>query len=137
MSMVYNSISEIQAVHVEISSACNAGCIDCSRFTYDSSSDSYVINPHHPNLNYLYPTNDFLKHINQFSSLSNLLYCGNSGDPMAHKDLGYITKEIVKSLLLSGTKVALLSRSYQSLKEVSKEFKSLTLCTRMSLTPVG
>ena len=96
MSSLYNSVDEIQAVHVEISSACNAGCIDCTRFSYDSDVDEYVHNPFHPNLNYLYPAEKFLSHISQLSTLKNLLYCGNSGDPMAHKDIGYITKEVVK-----------------------------------------
>ena len=96
MPALYNSIDEIEGVHVEISSACNAGCIDCTRFTYDPNIDEYILNPFHPNLNYLYPADKFLSHISQLSTLENLLYCGNSGDPMAHKDIGYITEEVVK-----------------------------------------
>jgi len=75
---------------VEISTTCQAGCLDCARTHYDSKTDKYYsAESWHPYFNKLYPLDAFEKHIKQFATDRDVvtIFCGNTGDPFSHPQL--------------------------------------------------
>jgi len=79
-------------LQVEISSLCQAGCIDCNRWRPEGGSEEWrpgdetrwLQNSHHHMLNKYYPSQDWSKHIRMFEGVRHLQFCGNMGDPMSH-----------------------------------------------------
>lgn len=76
------SVDQIERIHAEISTVCQAGCIDCSRLI--EIDDVWHVNTFCDVLNKNYNTDALMRHIDQFPSLSRIDLCGNNGDPMAH-----------------------------------------------------
>lgn len=79
-------------LQVEISAVCQAGCIDCNRWRPQGGFDNWQpgqptewqLNSTYPHLNKYYQTNDWLTHLEKFSSIKHLQLIGNMGDPMTH-----------------------------------------------------
>lgn len=80
-------VSDIKYLDWDISSVCNAGCIDCVRWLWDSEQGEYHPNGHHPHYNQLYSLSAFADHIQQFDNLAYIQLLGNVGDPMAHNHI--------------------------------------------------
>jgi len=82
-------------LQVEITSLCQAGCIDCNRWRpiqgiedWDYGTDTeWQLNGVHPHMNKYYPLDDWKTHISMFEELRHIQFCGNMGDPMAHPDI--------------------------------------------------
>ena len=75
---------------IEISTTCQAGCLDCVRTHYDHKTNKYYsAESWHPYFNKLYPLDAFEKHIKQFATDREVvvIFCGNSGDPFSHPQL--------------------------------------------------
>ena len=75
---------------IEISTTCQAGCLDCVRTHHDSKTNKYYsAESWHPYFNKLYPLDAFEKHIKQFATDREVvtIFCGNSGDPFSHPQL--------------------------------------------------
>ena len=78
----------------EITSVCQAGCVDCNRqrphqgyesfWTNPHQSTEWQLNPHLADSRSMYPVADWHSHIAQWPHLRHLQFCGNIGDPMAH-----------------------------------------------------
>lgn len=79
-------------LQVEISSVCQAGCLDCNRQrpidgyeNTDLRNDiEWVLNQHLRQHSDLYDPQAWHQHIGQWPSLTYVQFCGNMGDPMAH-----------------------------------------------------
>lgn len=79
-------------LQVEISSLCQAGCIDCNRWRpaegyryWDPGEPTeWLQNSTHPMMNSYYQVSRWTAHISKFSGVRHLQFCGNMGDPMAH-----------------------------------------------------
>ncbi len=76
--------TDIKWLDVDISASCNAGCIDCNRFLYNTKTDQYELNSLHSAMNKLFDVKHFEPIIKQFSDLKYLQLLGNVGDPMVH-----------------------------------------------------
>ena len=87
-----------KSLQVEITSLCQAGCIDCNRWRpHQTEHDTqWQINGVHPHMQKYYPLNDWKQHIGSFESIKHIQFCGNMGDPMAHPDIVQICKETKK-----------------------------------------
>lgn len=81
--------TNLDFLDVEISTSCNAHCIDCNRLTQKSHNE-FVVRPWHKFLNKHYPVEHFKKHFDQFGKPDSIVLCGNSGDPMAHPQVDEI-----------------------------------------------
>jgi len=86
------TVDQITQMHAEISSVCQAGCIDCSRLI--EIDDKWYANSFCNNLNSNYDTQSFLDHVDQFTGLARIDFCGNNGDPMSHPDIVYICERL-------------------------------------------
>lgn len=90
--MIWSSVKSIRSVQIEISSLCQAGCIDCNRWRpqggyaeWDLNTHAdWVLNGDHHWFNAYYDHHQFDQHISQFTDLDHLQFCGNVGDPMTH-----------------------------------------------------
>jgi MoaA/NifB/PqqE/SkfB family radical SAM enzyme len=83
-------LQNLDFLDIEVSTACNANCLDCCR---NEIIDGVIYNnPWHPYLNKHYQLQDFRNHINQFSNTTPnfVVLCGNSGDPMSNPDIAEI-----------------------------------------------
>ena len=81
--------TNLDFLDIEISTSCNAHCIDCNRLTQKSHNE-FVVRPWHKFLNKHYPVEQFKKHFDQFGKPDSIVLCGNSGDPMAHPQVDEI-----------------------------------------------
>jgi len=77
------STTDLSFLDIEISTSCNAHCIDCNRLTQRDHNE-FVVRPWHKFLNQHYPVDKFERHFKQFGQPEDIVLCGNSGDPMAH-----------------------------------------------------
>lgn len=90
--MIWSSVSDIQTLQIEITSLCQAGCIDCNRWRpingymewKQTDHTEWVLNSDHHHFNRYYDCLAFDSHIGQFTALDYVQFCGNVGDPMAH-----------------------------------------------------
>ena len=83
------STKNLTFLDIEISSSCNAYCLECNRLV-EIGDEKFVVNPWHQFLNKHYPVEKFKKHISQFGQPNEVVLCGNSGDPMAHPAMDQI-----------------------------------------------
>lgn len=82
-------------LQVEISAACQAGCIDCVRWVPQGGMQNWqpgTIVPHHlnghvPHINTFYDIDNWNDHIKMFRTLKHVNLCGNMGDPMTHPNI--------------------------------------------------
>lgn len=84
---------KLTAVHIELSTKCNAACPGCARFTMNSPIiDNRLIltDITFDNFRTWFPEN-------LISNIYNWIICGNLGDPMACKDVYKITEYIAKN----------------------------------------
>lgn len=88
-------VQNIKWLDFEISSTCNARCIDCCRVLYQD--DMIVHNTLHNHLNQLYDYALFQSHVSQFSNLESISFCGNSGDAMAHPKIAEISQWLLQT----------------------------------------
>jgi len=88
-------VSDIKWVDWDISSVCNAGCIDCVRWLPDSDNH-YHLNGHHPAFNQLYDPRLFADHITQFDDLEYVQLLGNVGDPMANAHIDQMVHAVAR-----------------------------------------
>ena len=91
--MIWHTPQDIRWLQVEITSLCQAGCIDCNRWR--PQDDKWVLNGVHPHFNKYYDYDKFVDHINQFTNLKSLQFCGNVGDPMAHPRIADCVKAVL------------------------------------------
>lgn len=85
-----------KTLQVEITSLCQAGCIDCNRWRLHKDSTSSIqwqLNGVHTHMQKYYPVQDWKKHIGSFESVNQIQFCGNMGDPMAHPEIIEICQE--------------------------------------------
>ena len=90
--MIWQTQQDIRWLQIEITSLCQAGCIDCNRWR--ESNGKWLSNGYHNHFNKYYDTDKFRSHINQFTNLSGVSICGNVGDPMAHPQIAKIVEHI-------------------------------------------
>jgi len=88
-------IENITWLDLEISSTCNARCLDCCRVLYQD--EVFVHNSLHNHLNQLYDFELFKSHVSQFSALKSISFCGNSGDAMAHPKIAEMCNWLQKN----------------------------------------
>ncbi len=86
---------------VEISTTCQAGCLDCARTHYDHKTNKYYYaDSWHPYFNKLYPLDAFEKHVKQFRTdkeFVTVIFCGNTGDPFSHPQLTQMADVITRN----------------------------------------
>ena len=82
-------LNDINALHIELTNACNAGCPQCSRFIVGTAKNA---NPSSISIE------DFKKwfSIDFVSKLEEVMITGNQGDPIMCKDLIPIVKYIIE-----------------------------------------
>lgn len=100
------SYKEIDAIHLEITNRCNAGCPMCPRYINDGAD----LNPNLVETDIRYA--DFVKwfDVDFVSRLKKLYACGNYGDPIAAKD----TLPIFKYLRENNSRMALVMHTNAS-----------------------
>ena len=81
----------ITELDMEISSFCNAECIDCPRI-WTQYDQVFAFNPYIDNFNKTVPLEDLKKHIAQFENLERIDMCGNKGDPLGHPDIAELVQ---------------------------------------------
>ena len=89
-------------LQVEISAACQAGCIDCARWVPQGGWDQWEqgtvpqfhLNSANPHINQVYDVARWRDHIQMFDPLKHVNLCGNMGDPMAHPHIAEVCKII-------------------------------------------
>ena len=88
-----------KSLQVEITSLCQAGCIDCNRWRpYQTEHDEiqWQLNGVHPHMQKYYPVDDWQQHIASFTGVKHIQFCGNMGDPMAHPDIVSVCESVQK-----------------------------------------
>ena len=97
------SYEEIDAIHLEITNRCNAGCPMCPRYINNGTE----LNPNLIETDIRY--SDFVKWFDPafVSQLKKLYACGNYGDPVAARD----TLPIFKYLRENNSNMALCTSS--------------------------
>lgn len=95
--MIWETQHDIRWLQIELTSLCQAGCIDCNRWRQQDGK--WVSNGFHNHFNKWYDTKVFRSHIGQFTNLRGVSLCGNVGDPMAHPHIGDCVDAIWESNL--------------------------------------
>ena len=76
--------SDIKWVDWEISSFCNAGCLDCNRWIWNPETDEMNLNSLNEHINKFMSVEAFERRVKKFEPLRYILFQGNVGDPMTH-----------------------------------------------------
>lgn len=79
--------SDIKWLDWEISSFCNAGCVDCNRWVWNPRTDEMNLNSYNKDINKFMTPAQFEHRIKQFEHLRFTLFQGNVGDPMTHPQI--------------------------------------------------
>jgi hypothetical protein len=82
-------------LQVEISSLCQAGCIDCNRWRpaggyaeWDPGEPTeWLQNSSYYHMNTYYDLDAWRSHIVKFDAVRHVQFCGNMGDPMSHPQI--------------------------------------------------
>ena len=134
--MIWNSVSDIRTLQVEITSLCQAGCLDCNRWRPENGYQEWLDNPkntvwklnsHHHYFNKFYPEQEFSEHIKQFDNLDHVQFCGNVGDPMAHPNISDCVRHILNHIpscavdLSTNGAIGNLAQ-YEQIANLSKKF---------------
>jgi len=88
--------SDIKWFDCEISSLCNAGCVDCNRWIWNPQNGNMELNSFNQHMDEFVDVDRFEKRIQQFPDLKFILLQGNVGDPMTHPNIADIVKKIFK-----------------------------------------
>jgi len=91
-------------IQVEISSVCQAGCIDCNRQRTqwpdydwtDQSTADWRINAGITGVRSHYPVDQWHQHVSQWRELRSVQFCGNVGDPMAHPHISDCVASVIQ-----------------------------------------
>lgn len=86
--------SDIKWLDCEISSLCNAGCVDCNRWIYNWEKDQMQLNSYNQHMDKFVDLEVFVKRIKKFLNLKFILLQGNVGDPMTHPNISQIVDKI-------------------------------------------
>ena len=88
------SVSDIRCLECEISTVCNAGCVDCNRWIWNPNLDTVELNTLNPYINQLVDVDVFVARLKQFSDLKQIVIQGNMGDPLTHHQLPKLIKKV-------------------------------------------
>lgn len=88
--------SDIKWLDCEISSLCNAGCVDCNRWIYNYSMDQMQLNSYNQHMDEFVDLKKFLKRIEKIPNLKYILLQGNVGDPMTHPKISEIVEGVFR-----------------------------------------
>jgi len=88
------SCEQLTEVEIGISGRCNAGCVDCERWTIVNQTDLYV-NKNNPALNKIIDRETAKQLFQKIKRLKNVLFIGTTGDPLSHPELDLICQDII------------------------------------------
>ena len=86
MFIVYESLSNIGVLDLDITTVCNAACPECLRHVF--TDQQVYVNPRLTTINQHYPVDDLINQISPLTDIKNIIITGNSGDPMSHPHIG-------------------------------------------------
>jgi len=86
--------SDIKWLDCEISSLCNAGCVDCNRWIFNKQTQQMELNSYNKHIDQFVDVDVFVKRIKKFQPLKFLLLQGNVGDPLTHPHISDIVEKV-------------------------------------------
>lgn len=89
---IYHNLTEVE---LGISGRCNAGCVDCERWTIVNQTDLYI-NKNNPALNKIIDRETIRNVFSKIKKLKNVLFIGTTGDPLSHPELDLICQDIIE-----------------------------------------
>lgn len=86
--------SDIKWLDCEISSLCNAGCVDCNRWLWNNETQQMELNSFNQHMDEFVDVDVFIERVKQFPNLKFILIQGNVGDPMTHPKISDIVVKV-------------------------------------------
>ena len=91
---VPRSLAFLKEIEIGISGRCNAGCVDCERWSIIDNNKLFV-NKNNPALNKIIDRKTLYETFKQAKKLEQVLMIGTTGDPLSHPEHDLVCQDLV------------------------------------------
>ena len=91
---IERSLANLTEIEIGISGRCNAGCVDCERWSIIDGKKLFV-NKNNPILNKIMDRKKIRETFAKCKKLQSVLFIGTTGDPLSHPELDLICQDLI------------------------------------------
>jgi MoaA/NifB/PqqE/SkfB family radical SAM enzyme len=89
------NLANLTEIEIGISGRCNAGCVDCERWSIIDNNNIFV-NKNNPILNKIMDRQKIKETFAKCKKLESVLFIGTTGDPLSHPQLDLICQDLIE-----------------------------------------